>query len=117
MLISAKYEEIYPPFVKDFIYITDKAYTKEQILEQETLILQSLDFELTYPSAIRFLERYGHLSDCDAKLLSLARYMLELSLVEVSMNKWNPSLLVCSAIFVSKKILERRMPWSRFMTQ
>lgn len=39
MLIAAKYEEIYPPFIRDFIYITDKAYTKEQILQQETLIL------------------------------------------------------------------------------
>ena len=29
MLIASKYEEIYPPFIKDFIYITDKAYTKE----------------------------------------------------------------------------------------
>ena len=28
MLIASKYEEIYPPFLKDFIYITDQAYTK-----------------------------------------------------------------------------------------
>ena len=35
MLIACKYEEIYPPIVKDFVYITDNAYTKEEILEQE----------------------------------------------------------------------------------
>lgn len=29
MLLAAKYEEIYPPFVKDFVYITDNAYTSE----------------------------------------------------------------------------------------
>jgi hypothetical protein len=29
MLIASKYEEIYPPFIKDFIYITDQAYSKE----------------------------------------------------------------------------------------
>ncbi len=29
MLIAAKYEEIYPPYIKDFVYITDQAYTKE----------------------------------------------------------------------------------------
>ena len=28
MLISTKYEEIYPPTVKDFVYITDNAYSK-----------------------------------------------------------------------------------------
>lgn len=32
MLVACKYEEIYPPIVKDFVYITDNAYTKEEIL-------------------------------------------------------------------------------------
>jgi hypothetical protein len=29
MLIACKYEEIYAPEIRDFIYMTDKAYTKE----------------------------------------------------------------------------------------
>ena len=28
LFIASKYEEIYPPELKDFIYITDRAYTK-----------------------------------------------------------------------------------------
>lgn len=28
MLIASKYEEIYPPSVKDFVYMTKNAYTK-----------------------------------------------------------------------------------------
>lgn len=40
MLIACKYEEIYPPIVKDFVYITDNAYTKEEILECERRMLQ-----------------------------------------------------------------------------
>lgn len=39
MLIASKYEEIYAPEIRDFVYITDKAYTKEQILAQENDIL------------------------------------------------------------------------------
>ena len=35
MLIASKYEEIYAPEVKDFVYITDKAYSKDQILQLE----------------------------------------------------------------------------------
>jgi hypothetical protein len=35
MLISSKYEEIYAPEVRDFVYITDKAYSKEEILAME----------------------------------------------------------------------------------
>jgi G2/mitotic-specific cyclin-B, other len=46
MLIACKYEEIYPPIVKDFVYITDNAYTKEEILEQERKMLVALDFDI-----------------------------------------------------------------------
>lgn len=35
MLIASKYEEIYAPEVKDFVYITDNAYTKDEILQME----------------------------------------------------------------------------------
>jgi cyclin B len=44
MLIACKYEEIYPPIVKDFVYITDNAYTKDDILKMERHMLQTLDF-------------------------------------------------------------------------
>ena len=29
MLLASKYEEIYAPEVRDFVYITDRAYTRE----------------------------------------------------------------------------------------
>ena len=35
MLIASKYEEIYPPLLKDFVYITDNQYTADQILDME----------------------------------------------------------------------------------
>jgi cyclin B len=51
MLIASKYEEIYAPEVKDFEYITDKAYDTNQILEMEKRILSSINFNLTTPSS------------------------------------------------------------------
>ena len=59
MLIASKYEEIYAPEVKDFVYITDKAYTKEDILKMESSILTQLDFSICVPSCYRFLERFS----------------------------------------------------------
>ena len=35
LLIASKYEEIYPPIVNDFVYITDNAYKREEILAME----------------------------------------------------------------------------------
>lgn len=50
LLISTKYEEIYPPTVKDLVYITDNAYTKNEILTMESEILVTLDFDIQQTS-------------------------------------------------------------------
>ena len=39
LMIASKFEEIYPPVTNDYVYITDKAYTKEQVLRMEGSIL------------------------------------------------------------------------------
>ena len=31
LLIASKYEEIYPPEIRDLVYITDKAYNKREV--------------------------------------------------------------------------------------
>eukprot|EP00955_Chlamydomonas_euryale_P094996 364905-Chlamydomonas_euryale.AAC.8 len=57
MWVAAKYEEIYPPNVSDFCYITDNTYPKEQLVEMEEIILKRLEYELTVPTAKTFLRR------------------------------------------------------------
>ena len=39
MLIASKYEDISPPSVSDFVFVSDNAYTREEILEMEMNIL------------------------------------------------------------------------------
>lgn len=63
MLIASKYEEIYAPMVRDFVYITDNAYTREEILEMESRMLTEFEFDLTNPSSYRFLERFAQVCD------------------------------------------------------
>ena len=46
MFMACKYEEIFSPELKDFVYVCDKAYTKEEILEMESLILTEINFEM-----------------------------------------------------------------------
>ena len=58
LLIACKYEEIYIPEMKDFVFISDNAYTKKEILGMEQNILVSLNFDMTTFSSYRFLQRY-----------------------------------------------------------
>src|SRR3569833_1344762 len=89
MLIACKYEEIYPPIVNDFVYITDNAYTKEEILAMEKKMLTLLDFEIQINSSYRCLERYAKVAKADEFSFNLARYLIELSLVNYKMLRFS----------------------------
>lgn len=58
LFIAAKYEEIYPPTLKEFAYITKNACSTKQILAMEQDIIRKLEFQITRTSPYRFLERY-----------------------------------------------------------
>ncbi|XP_017709659.1 PREDICTED: cyclin-A1 isoform X3 [Rhinopithecus bieti] len=58
ILLASKYEEIYPPEVDEFVYITDDTYTKRQLLKMEHLLLKVLAFDLTVPTTNQFLLQY-----------------------------------------------------------
>ena len=55
LLIASKYEEIYVPDLNDFVFISDNAYTREEIIEMERSMLVKLEFSITTPSSYRFL--------------------------------------------------------------
>ena len=104
LLIATKYEEIYPPTVKDFIYMTKNAYTKAQILDMEMQILKNLEFQITETSSYRFLERYSKIAKADSVVFYLAQYLLELALLDSKMNQYPPSLQASSALYVAMRV-------------
>jgi cyclin B len=111
MLVACKYEEIYTPEVRDFVFITDRAYTQEEILAMERQILAELGYEVTAPSAYRFLERFGNLAGLDEQSQLLSQYLCELSLVEYKMLRYPPSLIAASSIYLTLKIGRRDIVW------
>lgn len=58
MLVASKYQDINPPVVDDYTYITDNSYTREQVLAEEHKLLTVLGFDLTFPTRYTFLERF-----------------------------------------------------------
>ena len=105
MLIATKYEEIYPPLLKDFVYISEDQFSEDKILEMELQILEQLDFDIQLASAYRFLERYAKLTRLDEVTFYLAQYMLELGLLDSKMHQFTQSLQAISAIYMARKFL------------
>ena len=61
-MIATKYEEIYPPELKDLLQVSENKFTKAEVLKMEQTMLSVLQFNITAPSAYRFLERFKKLS-------------------------------------------------------
>uniref|UniRef100_A0A8D2JD39 Cyclin B1 n=1 Tax=Varanus komodoensis TaxID=61221 RepID=A0A8D2JD39_VARKO len=63
MFIASKYEEMFPPEIGDFAFVTDHTYTKLQIRQMEMKILRSLDFSLGRPLPLHFLRRASKIGE------------------------------------------------------
>jgi len=104
LLIATKYEEIYPPTVKEFIYLTDDTFTRKEVLDMERNILFNIDFGITETSPYRFLERYSKHAKADSVIFFLSQYLLELALLDSKMNQYAPSLQASTALYVAMRV-------------
>lgn len=80
MFLASKYEEMYPPEISDFAYVTDRAYTTAQIREMEMTILRVLKFRLGRPLPLQFLRRASKIYEVSRKG-SLSGFRQEICLV------------------------------------
>ncbi|XP_022600214.1 G2/mitotic-specific cyclin-B1 isoform X2 [Seriola dumerili] len=106
MFLASKYEEMYPPEISDFAYVTDRAYTTAQIREMEMNILRVLKFQLGRPLPLQFLRRASKIYEVTAEQHTLAKYLLELTMVDYEMVHFPPSMVACAALALTLKILD-----------
>jgi len=112
MLIASKYEEIYAPCCGDFVYISDGAYTKDQILMMEQQMLNALQFNLLHPSPLHFLRRFSKAAGSDYTIHTLCKYLIELMLLEVKFVKFTASQIAAGAVYVARVMTDRSPCWT-----
>ncbi|CAK8568336.1 unnamed protein product [Lathyrus sativus] len=118
MLIASEHEEISPPYVEEFCFITDNSYNKDEVLEMESAILKTLDFDTANPTVKTFLRRFNEIA-CEKKNASslqfefLSNYLAELSLLDCVCLRFLPSLVAASATLLARFIVwPKAYPWT-----
>ncbi|WVY90979.1 hypothetical protein V8G54_036493 [Vigna mungo] len=137
MLIASKYEEIKPPEVEDFCYITDNTYSKEEVVivfrlllvllhalsldctdfcnclvkvvNMEADILKALRFELGGPTVKTFLRRFCRVGQEGIDTSDLQFDFLSCYLAELSLLDYNCVKFVPSLVAASVVFLARFM--------
>ncbi|KAF5302007.1 hypothetical protein FQR65_LT08672 [Abscondita terminalis] len=112
MFVAAKYEEIYPPDVSEFVYITDDTYTKKQVIRMEQLILKVLSFDLSVPTPLTFITAMSISTGLPDQAMYLAMYLSELAMLETDPYlETLPSVLAAASIAVARYTLKLE-PWT-----
>ena len=140
MYVAAKYEEMYPPALEEFSFITDNTYETKHILRMEQIVMkvshtdryqesflktksnafsQMLNFSLSGPTSYTFLQHYlvniksvEH-ADHHQLLALLSNYLCVLSLLQDRpFSSFSSSLVAASCLFVANRLLKSDATWS-----
>ncbi|KAL9002934.1 MAG: hypothetical protein Q9188_004171 [Gyalolechia gomerana] len=85
IFVAAKYEEISCPSVHEIVYMVDGGYSVDEVLKAERFMLSMLQFELGWPGPMSFLRRISKADDYDLETRTLAKYFLELTIMDERM--------------------------------
>mmetsp|Transcript_107560 Transcript_107560/g.185458 ORF Transcript_107560/g.185458 Transcript_107560/m.185458 type:complete len:286 (-) Transcript_107560:1403-2260(-) len=115
MLIASKTEEIMPPSVDDFVYITDNTYGRDEVLKMELAILIKLEFCLTATTPRDFVGIYLHVAQADRLVCMLTDYLVELTLQDYAFLKYPPSMVAVAAVVMALHTSHERL-WSEALS-
>ncbi|XP_066440112.1 G1/S-specific cyclin-E1 isoform X2 [Eleutherodactylus coqui] len=110
LFIAAKLEEIYPPKLHQFAYITDGACTEDEILSMELLIMKALKWRLAPMTLVSWLNVFLQVAySRDLQHFLLTQYpqqtyiqlveLLDLCILDVGCLEYSYSVLAASALY------------------
>lgn len=105
LFIAAKYEEINVPTVSQMIDMTGKQYKRQEFLNAEKYIIGTLNFEFGSPGPMSFLRRGSKADDYDSNIRTLAKYFLEVTIMDPRFVASPPSWLAAGAQYLARQML------------
>ena len=95
LLITTKYEEIYPPSGREILHVLCKPSSKDEnvykhkdLLKLESEMLTKIEFQICETSPLNFLYRYFIVAKSNEQTKYAAQYFLEAALLDSKMNKY-----------------------------
>lgn len=111
LMIASKFEETYAPPISDLRICSENAYTVDEMLRVERVILNALDFNLCIPSPLMFLRRYSKAAQSDTTCHTLSKYLCELSVTSYSMIEFLPSHIAVASVYLARLMRNISPAW------
>lgn len=107
IFIAAKYEEVNCPSVQEIVYMVDGGYSVDEVLKAERFMLTMLQFELGWPGPMSFLRRISKADDYDLETRTLAKYFLEITIMDERFVGCAPSFTAAGAHCLARLMLKK----------
>lgn len=107
IFVAAKYEEINCPSVNEIVYMVDGGYSVDEILKAERFMLTMLSFELGWPGPMSFLRRISKADDYDLETRTLAKYFMEVTIMDERFVGSPPSYVAAGAHCFARLMLKK----------
>ena len=105
LFIACKQNEILFRKINEYAYITDNAYTEEDIKNMEYKILNALNFNILFPSSLTFYEILSNKFNLykDKKKYHFGEFLMESFYLDENSLKYTSSTIACSIGYIVMK--------------
>lgn len=107
ILVAAKYEEINCPSLQEIVYMVDSGYTVQEVAKAERFMLSMLQYQLGCPGPMSFLRRISKADDYDLETRTLAKYFLEVTIMDERFVGSTSSFLAAGAHCLARMMLRK----------
>jgi hypothetical protein len=119
---------VLPPFqsplpaclqVRDFVYISDKAYDRGQILAMERTMLSALDYKLTMPTSYQYLARLLKAANVhyEKPLALFVAYCAELTLIDYGCLRFSATEVAAGIMYVAMRAFNKADPYPHALSR
>ncbi|GMT34126.1 hypothetical protein PFISCL1PPCAC_25423 [Pristionchus fissidentatus] len=115
LFLASKYEERDPPPINDFIVITEESFTREALMAKERRVFDTVHFNLGAPLSYSYLRRYAKVCKIELDTLTLARYILETSLMFYEFVGASESKMAAGAFLLALRMKDEKAEWTPVM--
>ncbi|KAL9884383.1 G2/mitotic-specific cyclin-B3-like isoform 1-T2 [Glossina fuscipes fuscipes] len=112
LFIACKFDNRTIPLIGELVYVCGDNYKYDDFIRMEISILRAIDFDLGIPLAYEFLRRYSYCGRVAATTLTLARYILEISLTYYDTVTFSDSKMAAAALFIALRMFGVDQGWN-----
>ncbi|KAK6089735.1 hypothetical protein P3W45_001237 [Vairimorpha bombi] len=107
LMIACKFEEVICPTLNNLVVLSEYKVSEEDIKKAERYMLHILDYDILYSNPLNFLRKCSKANNYEKKSRTVAKYILELSLLYEDLTVYSGSIKAAASMYLARKITQQ----------